>query len=716
MTGTLRVGTALTAIAAVALLTTAWHSSDRPPYGFADDSGATQRKFERRFLALPSADSIRDAHRVLTAQPHPAGSERDRELAEWTRDQFRRAGLADVAITTHEVLLPWPQEVTVEMTAPRSWRASMREEPVADDPHTQPAHADPGLPYHAYSASGEVTAAVVFAGDGQPADYDWLHAQGIDVRGKIVLVRYSVPYSYRGFKALMAQTRGAAGILMFSDPALDGGVKGETYPNGPWGPESRIERGGIAYDFLVPGDPLTPGWASTTGARRLAARDAVSLPTIVSAPLSFKDARVILDALEGPQVPATWRHDQDAVRRAGAGPAVVRLTVRTDDRIRPVWTVTATIRGTEQPEDVVIVGNHRDAWVYGGVDPGSGSAALVELARTLGELHRAGWRPRRTILLASWDAEEFAMTSSTEWGEQHQEWLRQHAVAYLNVDSAASGPNLSVSAVPALNQLLDDVARTVKDPISGLAVGATTRDRLSRDRSRRVAGTPEDVIDNRLGSGSDYTVFLNFLGVPVADISFEGPYGVYHSLYDTHNWVARFGDPGFRYHLALVQFLGLATLRLAGADVVPLDYEPYAHRIGDFAADAERLWIERPAGDAAVNAMVPVREAASELRSAASRFNARRQAALEGGNDDGFAKLNRQLLSVERAFLDPDGLPGRPWYRHVIYAPKFTYAPEMLPGVTEAVMAGDDRRAQQQAIRLTAALRKAAAALDAGSK
>ena len=396
MTGAWRAGAAVTAIAAAALLTTAWHSDDRPPHGFAGDSGAAQREFERRFLTLPSADSIRDAHRLLTAQPHPAGSARDRELAEWTRDQFRRAGLADAQITTHEVLLPWPQEVTVEMTAPRAWRASMREEPTSADPHTQPAYADPGIPYHAYSASGDITAAVVFAGDGQPADYDWLHAQGIDVRGKIVLVRYSVPYSYRGFKALTAEMRGAAGILMYSDPALDGGKKGETYPDGPWGPESRIERGGIAYDFLAPGDPLTPGWASTPGARRLAARDAVSLPRIVSAPLSFKDARVILDALEGPEVPAAWRHEQDAARRAGAGPAVVRLKVRTDDRIRPVWTVTATIRGSEQPDDVVIVGNHRDAWVYGGVDPGSGSAALVELARTLGDLQRAGWRPRRT--------------------------------------------------------------------------------------------------------------------------------------------------------------------------------------------------------------------------------------------------------------------------------------------------------------------------------
>jgi N-acetylated-alpha-linked acidic dipeptidase len=709
-----RLGVAVAAVAATGLLTAAWRKSDSPMYGFADARAAAQREFERRFMALPSAARIRDAHRILTDQPHPAGSERDRELAEWTRDQFRRAGLANAEITTHEVLLPWPDEVTVEMTAPRAWRASMREEPIAADPHTLREHADPGIAYHAYSASGDVTAAVVFAGDGQPADNEWLRAHGIDERGEFVIVRYSVPYSYRGFKALTAQARGAAGILMFSAPENDGGARGATYPDGPWGPESRIERGGIAYDFLVAGDPLTPGWASVPGARRIAAREAVSLPTIVSAPLSFTDARVILDALDGPEVPAAWRGAGET-RRAGAGRAIVRLKVRNDDRIRPVWTVTATIRGSENPDQVVIVGNHRDAWVYGGVDPGTGSAALIELARTLGELQRSGWRPRRSIVLASWDAEEFAMTTSTEWGEEHQDWLRKHAVAYLNVDSAASGPNLSVSAVPALNRLLDDVARTVKDPESRLPVGAVARDRLARDHGRRAAGTPEDVIDNRLGSGSDYTVFLNFLGVPVADISFEGPYGAYHSLYDTHAWVERIADPGFRYHAALVQFLGLTTMRLAGADVVPLDYEPYAQRLLEFAADVERQWIQRP-GEGARELMTPVREAISALRAAAARFNDRRDVALRKGDARDFEGLNRQLLAVERELLDPDGLAGRPWYRHLVYAPKFTYAPEMLPGVAEAVDAGDARRAEHEAGRLAAALRRAARSLDDATK
>ena len=305
------------------------------------------------------------------------------------------------------------------MTSPRPWRASMREDrsPAIRSPTRRPRA---GLPYHAYSASGEVTAPVVYAGSGQPADYDWLAPQGIDVRGKIALVRYSVPYSYRGFKALTAQQRGAAGILIYSDPADDGSAKGTVYPDGPWGPESHIQRGGIVYDFLVPGDPLTPGWASVARrAARVARADAALAADDHQRAALVRGRARDPRTLGGPEVPAHVARRRAFTYRAGPGDTVVRLRVRSDDRIRPIWTVTGMIRGSERPDDVVIVGNHRDAWIYGGVDPSSGSAALMELARTLGELARSGWRPKRSILFASWDAEEFALTSSTEWGEQH---------------------------------------------------------------------------------------------------------------------------------------------------------------------------------------------------------------------------------------------------------------------------------------------------------
>jgi len=691
----------------VTLTMAAWQSASHRPFGFTPSGATTHADLERRFQAMPSPAKIRVAHAYLADKPHMAGSPRDRELAEWTRDQFTAFGLEDVEITTHEVLLPWPEETTVEMVSPRPWRAAMREEPIAADPYTQIPPEQAGIPYHAYSASGEITAPVVYAGSGNPADYDHLASQGIDVKGKIALVRYSVPYSYRGFKALTAQQRGAAGILIYSDPADDGFRKGKVYPNGPWGPASHIQRGGIVYDFMVPGDPLTPGWASVPGARRIEKSQAASLPSIVSAPLSYKDARVILEALDGPDAPAKWQGGLPITYRLGGKAAVVHMRVTADDRVRPIWTVTAAIKGREHPDDLVIVGNHRDAWIYGGVDPSSGSAALMELARTLGDLKRAGWRPKRTIVFASWDAEEFTLTSSTEWGEQNEAILRSHAVAYLNVDSAASGRDFAVAAVPALNRLLTEVAQAVRDPLARIPVASVAR---SKHTSGALpTGASKDLVSNRLGSGSDYTVFLNFLGVPVADLTFDGEYGVYHSIYDNHNWVARIGDPGFRYHATLVRIWGLTALRLACADSIPLDYEPYAARIEEFTGELERELSALP--DAGPAVLAEVRTAAIELREAAVRFNTSRDEALLRQDTETLDALDRRLIQVERALTDPAGLRTRPWYRHLIFAPKYTYAPELLPGIAEAIGERNPQRIAQEVKRLTAAIRRAAAAM-----
>jgi N-acetylated-alpha-linked acidic dipeptidase len=677
-------------------------SQTRGIYGFASSSMPAQRSLESRFQASVDADRIRDFHKEYAARPHVAGSPRDRELAEWTRDRWREYGLEDVEITEHEVLLPYPEEVTVEMTVPRPWRASMREDPIPGDEYT---HAEVGIPYHAYSASGDVTAPVVYAGSGNPEDYDWLLSKGIDVRGKIALVRYSVPYSYRGFKALTAQQRGAAGILIYSDPADDGFKKGKVYPEGPWGPESHIQRGGIVFDFMVPGDPLTPGWASVPGAKRIAPRESAALPAIMSAPLSWKDAQEILRALGGLEAPARWQGGLPFTYRVGGAAAVVRMRLRMDDRVRPIWTVTGKIRGTEEPESLVIAGNHRDAWIYGGVDPSSGSAALMELARTLGALAREGARPKRTILFASWDAEEFTLTSSTEWGEQHEQELGRHAVAYLNVDSAASGPNFGAAAVPALNRLIGEVAAEVRDPVARIPVAAVWRGRAQKERGTLPTGGGGELVNNRLGSGSDYTVFLNFLGVPIADLSFDGPYGVYHSVYDNHHWVARIGDPGFRYHAAMVRIWGLLSLRLANADVLPLDYVAYARRIQEFIKAIDGRYADqlKPARAAADRLAAAAAEAAREMDAAAADPSSR-------------AALNRRLIAAERAFLDQEGIPGRPWYRHQIYAPKYTYAPELLPGVAEAVARADAAAVARQAARLASALDRAARVLRQPAK
>ena len=678
-------------------------------FGFTRDGAGAERRLEDQFLLLPDTARLIDAHKFLTAKPHIAGSPRDRGLADWTARNFTAAGLEDVQISTHDVLLPWPIEVSVDMTSPRRWRASMREEPVPGDPYSDAPTGELGVPYHAYSASGEVTAEVVYAGSGNPSDYDWLASKGVDIRGRIALVRYSVPYSYRGFKALTAQQRGAAGILIYSDPADDGEGKGKVYPEGPWGPPSHIQRGGIVYDFMVPGDPLTPGWASTPGARRIDRADAVSLPRIISAPLSNQDAKTILESLGGEIAPKAWQGGLPIKYRVGAGPATVRLRVRSDDVIRPIWTVTGRISGREYPEELVIVGNHRDAWVYGGVDPSSGSAALVELASTLGQLVKRGWRPKRTIVLASWDAEEFTLTSSTEWGEEHRDRLREHAVAYLNVDSAASGPHFAAAAVPSLTRLIGDVAEIVRDPRLRIPVAAAARSKHSEERGALPTGGGEDLVNNRLGSGSDYTVFLNHLGVPVADLSFDGPYGVYHSMYDNHNWVSRIGDPGFQYHAALVKIWGLVTLRLANADAIPLDPSAYADRLGDFVKDLRRRpELSREGADPRLSeAVKEIESAIGSLRASAAVFGRRRDAALAGMSGDALISLNRKALRFERMFLSTDGIPGRPWYRHLVYAPKYTYAPEIFPGVSEGLDAQDTPRAVEQARRLAAAIRRA---------
>ena len=673
-------------------------------YGFSAHSSVGERRLETHFLSFPSPARARDAHAFLTADPHVAGSPRDRVLAEWVRDRWREYGLEQVEIVEHQVLLPYATEVLVEMDAPR-WRATLKEDAVAGDPFSA---RDTGPAYHAYSASGDVTAPVVYAGYGEPSDYDWLAQHGVDVKGKIVIVRHSVPYSYRGFKALTAERRGAAGILVYSDPADDGYGKGAVYPKGPWGPDSHVQRGGIAYDFLVPGDPLTPGWASEPGAPRIKASDAVSLPKIVSVPLSWRDARPILEALRGQEAPASWQTPtlnsdlklrpqpptlssdlgrSNPTYHLGAGPAIVHMRVRNDDAIRPIWTVTGRITGADRPGQQIIVGNHRDAWVYGGVDPSSGTASLMELARSLGAIVKQGDRPRRTIVFASWDAEEFALTSSTEWGEQHARDLTEHAVAYLNVDSSASGPEFKSMAVPALNRVVAESARDV--------LGLSEND----------AGN----VGNRLGSGSDYTVFLNFLGVPVADMTFAGPYGVYHSVYDNHLWMQRFGDPRFLRHTAMTRVWGVMALRLANADVLPLDYRATADRIREFVDEA--LAMSTAAERAALQ---PLTAAVSRFTASADAAGRRMTTLLAADALDRPAavRLDEALMKTERAFLDAAGLPGRPWYRHLLFAPRPSYAAEVLPGITESMEAHDAQQLSTQVERLVSALGRAATVLD----
>jgi N-acetylated-alpha-linked acidic dipeptidase len=577
------------------------------------------------------------------------------------------------------------------MLEPYEYEPTLKEDgyPVDKDSYSD----DVGLTYLSMSASGDVTAPVIYAHSGNPEDYDWLEEQGIDPRGKIAIVRYSVPYSYRGFKAWEAERRGVKALIVYSDPMEDGYVKGEVFPDGPWGPESHIQRGAISYDFIVPGDPLTPGWASTEGAERIAKEDARSIPGIIAVPMSWRDAKPILENLGGPLVPRSWQGGLPITYHAGPGPAKLRVTVEMDDVVRPIQVVVGSIRGTEEPDRMVVLGNHRDAWVYGGVDPSSGTATQLELARVLGEMAKQGKRPRRTLVLADWDAEEVHLTGSTEWGEQFADVLSQGAIAYLNVDMATSGPDFKASAVASLNPLVLSVVNDVIDPNSRRSILKTWRKRLRGDADR---DTETILIDNELGSGSDYTVFLNFLGVPIVDMAFSGPYGVYHSQYDNYYWVTHFGDPGFRYMTAMAEVWGRLALRLANAEIYPYDFSLYAEKVNGFLA---KLGEQKRVQDhldlsTAERALDSWADKARELQLTISR-------SLDGGIPAAdFKPLNEVLVQLERHFLLDEGIPDRPWFKHALYAPRYTYAAMMFPGVQEAVDEQDWDRASRELDRI----------------
>ncbi|HEX5832640.1 MAG TPA: transferrin receptor-like dimerization domain-containing protein, partial [Pyrinomonadaceae bacterium] len=441
------------------------------------------------------------------------------------------------------------------------------------------------------------------------------------------------------------------------------------------------------------------------GGRFLPAESAVSMPTVAAAPMSYKDARLILEKMTGPAVPTEWQGGLPFTYRLGPTSDKLHLVIQNDKKVRSIWNVVGRLRGAERPNEWVILGNHRDAWVFGGVDPSSGSATLMETARAFGELKRNGWKPRRTLVFASWDAEEFTLTGSTEWGELEAERLQSGALAYLNVDSSASGSSFTAAAVPALADFLRDVARDVPDPSGG-----SVHDAWLRQTREDAKDARQPMVTTRLGSGSDYTVFLNFLGLPVADLTFDGPYGVYHSTYDSFTWVDRVGDPGYYYHAAMGRYWAVAALRLSECDYVPLDYAAYAREVQSYLDETEqlarRLKVDVDFGQ--------VRDAAKlwEKNGRTALDVARK--AVATGDMARVERVHRGLMKVERALLDPEGLVGRPWFKHLIYAPRPTYKPLVLPALTEAIEARDPARAKLEVERLIRALKRAASALEPG--
>ncbi len=680
--------------------------------GFTPERNGWQREYEKRFLALPQPEECGEILRELTRTPHLAGTPGNERVAEFLAAEYRKAGF-EVAMPAYEVLLSYPESAKLEIVGEPNVPLGRGEPPIASDPDT--AIPEAAVPWNAYAPSAEVVGEVVYANRGSAEDYDRLARMGVDVRGRIVLARYFG--GYRGGKSLEAEKRGALAVLVYSDPIDDGWFQGPVYPQGPWGPSEHFQRGANVYDFLVPGDPLTPGWASTPDARRIPIAESEILPKMPMMPLSARDAAEILRRLRGPAVPdSSWQGLAMAdTFRVGPGPVRLHLKIVNSREKRTIRNVIATLRGKDEPNRMVLLSNHYDAWVYGAVDPSSGTAAMLSLGRALGSLARQGWRPRRSIVIAAWDAEEFTLTGSTEWGEQHEQELMQNAVVCINVDEATHGRHFSPSASPLLFTAIREAARDVPDPgAPGKSVADSWRENagfIGVQSYATATGAREDLPVAILGSGSDYTVFFNRLGIASTDMLFDGPYGVYHSVYDTYEWMATQGDPGFRYHAAMARYAGLLALRFANADAFPFDAAAYGREIARYAAELAAS----PAGAPLDADLKLLAERARAWSAAAGTSQKSIDARLRAGHSSllYLREVNAWLLSLERSLLDGAGLPGRPWFRHLIYAPLPSYRAETLPAIREAAVAGGVDSARLQARRLLEKLDAAIAAAKA---
>ena len=685
-------------------------------FGYHDAAAETAE--ETRFLAVPDPKRAEQHLRILTQAPHVAGSPEDKATADYVAQKFREAGL-DTEIVEYRVWMNYPSEISVDVTAPTGvhmhgpTREHVDGDASGDDPRVI-------TPFNAMSPSGDVEADVVYANYGTLEDFKKLEQMKVDVRGKIALVRYG--QNFRGVKAFVAQEQGAAGLIIYSDPTDDGWRRGDKYTQGPWRPDTGVQRGSIGYMFEFPGDPTTPGIASVPSLpddKRTPPDRSAQLPKIPTTPLSYADAWPILEHLGGPDSPRDWQGALPFTYHVGPGPVKAKMHLKQDYQFRTIWDVIGRVHGSELSDESVVAGNHRDAWVYGAVDPNSGTAAMLETVHGLGELLKSGWKPKRTIILGSWDAEEEGLIGSTEWGEQHETELA-NAAAYFNMDVAVSGPKFGAASVPSLKQFLREVAKSVPAPKGGTVYDSWRKENQPGAESAQspteaigdgkripAAQSKADVPVGDLGSGSDYTVFLQHLGVPSADVSSTGSYGVYHSAFDNFNWFKKFGDPDFVYEQEMARIFGIAIIRMADADVLPYDYEDYAKEITSYIDSAKKKAQTEFAAQT-VN-FAEASQAAHHFEQAAAKALVRQQ---EPPPDP--AKLNRALRDAERALLIPEGLPNRPWFRHAIYAPgQYTgYAAVVIPGINEAIDKHDLARTRQQIALLATALNRAAKVLE----
>ena len=671
------------------------------PRGFPSREALQEREWETKARRIPEPERIREAIRRISAKPHHAGSPESKATAEYVLQLLRGWGL-DASIEEFEALLPWPTVRKLELLGSGSvapFEAKLAEPAIPEDPTS----ADPGqLPtYNAYSPDGNVTAPLVYVNYGVPEDYDYLQRQGIDVKGKIVLARYGL--SWRGVKPKVAYEHGAAACLIYSDPRDDGYFPGDVYPLGPFRPPDGVQRGSVMDMAVHPGDPLSPGWASEKGSRRLTLGEAATLQKIPVLPISYADALPLLRSLGGPVAPEGWRGALGVTYHLGPGPGAARLRVAFDWSTRPIYDVIARIPGADFPDQWVMYGNHHDAWVNGAADPASGLASLLETARSLAELSRAGWRPRRTVMFAVWDAEEFGLIGSTEWAEKHAAEIDKKLVCYLNSDMNGKG-RLEIQGSHSLETFWGEVLREVDQPGTSRSLFQAALDppKNAAEGSPKPAGFRI----GPLGSGSDYTAFLDHLGVASVTMGFSEneARGIYHSIYDSFYWYSHFDDTDYTHGRALSQVMATALLRLSGAPLLPFEFGALARTIDEYWNGIGRL-----KGAAALH-REPVRKELERLKKSAAAFEARYRRGVEKSGAAEAAKLaeaNRILYSSERTLLAPAGLPGRAWFKHQIYAPGLYtgYGAKTLPGVREAAEAGRWDEANRQAEALAGALR-----------
>jgi N-acetylated-alpha-linked acidic dipeptidase len=717
--------------------------------GYGPDSSQAELQWESKFQAIPSPANQRTFMQRLSARPHHVGSPYDLDNAQWILARFKEWDL-DAHIESFDVLFPTPKARVLEMLEPVKFTAKLEEPAIAIDP-TSGQKSEQLPTYNAYSIDGDVTAPLVFVNYGLPKDYEELERLGVAVKGAIVIAKYG--NSWRGIKPKVAAEHGAVGCLIYSDPRDDGYFEDDIFPAGPMRNPNGVQRGSV-MDFASsnPGDPLTPGVGATPDAKRLPLKEAPSITKIPVLPISYGDAQALLSALKGPMAPSEWRGALAIAYHVGPGPAKIHLKVEFNWDIKKVNDVIAKIPGTSAADEWIIRGNHHDAWVNGAEDPISGQVALLEEARAFGELLKQGWKPRRTIIYCAWDGEEPMLLGSTEWAETHADELRQHAAVYLNSDGNGRG-FLAMGGSHSLEQFINGVARGLEDPESKLTVWQ--RRQLSDIANAKTSEERKELRDradlriDALGSGTDYTAFLDHLGIATLDMSYQGEdnQGIYHSIYDDFYWYTHFSDTDFVYGKALSQTVGTAVIRLADAPVLPFDFTDQADTIEKYTKELERLLTDKqneirernleleqgvfkatldprhptvapPHEDVPpfIN-FAPMQNAVQVLAHAAERYRKALSAAqpkLVRADNSSLQDLNKTLIETERALTDSNGLPRRPWYKHLLYAPGvYTgYSVKTVPGVREGIEQKRYSEAEQEVTRVAKVIENEAAIVD----